>query len=226
MPAIDLLRSVTKTTARREDFSQFGFVRLKLGLKRFARHGCEIVTRLNAGSALCNDKNFFLTKVFVTILSKSFNTRDRPLFMLLRFEGGAKGILHASQIPVGEENNLKIRIYGEIGGLEWHQREPNTLLLKWPDRPVEILRTGMGYLGKAAASATRPPPAHPEGYLEAFANIYRNFANHLASALDKTTPDPVSLDYPGIEDGIRGMAFIEAVVASSQANARWTSLPA
>jgi predicted dehydrogenase len=125
---------------------------------------------------------------------------------------------------VGEENNLNIRIYGETGGLEWHQREPNTLLLKWPDRPMEILRTGMGYLGKAAAAATRTPPAHPEGYLEAFANIYRNFANHLASVIDGTTPDPVSLDYPGIEDGIRGMAFIEAVVASSQANARWTPL--
>jgi predicted dehydrogenase len=151
---------------------------------------------------------------------------DDDANVLLRFEGGAKGILHASQISVGEENNLNIRIYGETGGLEWHQREPNTLLLKWPDRPVEILRTGMGYLGKAAAVATRTPPAHPEGYLEAFANIYRNFANHLASTLDKTTPDPVSLDYPGIEDGIRGMAFIEAVVASSQANARWTTLPA
>ena len=86
---------------------------------------------------------------------------------------------------------------------------------------MEILRTGMGYLGKTAAAATRTPPAHPEGYLEAFANIYRNFANHLASVIDETTPDPFSLDYPGIEDGIRGMAFIEAVVASSQANASW-----
>jgi predicted dehydrogenase len=151
---------------------------------------------------------------------------DDDANVLLRFEGGAKGILHASQISVGEENNLNIRIYGETGGLEWHQREPNTLLLKWPDRPVEILRTGMGYLGKAAAAATRTPPAHPEGYLEAFANIYRNFANHLASVIDGTTPDAVSLDYPGIEDGIRGMAFIEAVVASSQANTRWTPLQA
>jgi predicted dehydrogenase len=149
---------------------------------------------------------------------------DDDANVLLRFVGGAKGILHASQISVGEENNLNIRIYGETGGLEWHQREPNTLLLKWPDRPVEVLRTGMGYLGKAAAAATRTPPAHPEGYLEAFANIYRNFANHLASVIDGTTPDPLSLDYPGIEDGIRGMAFIEAVVASSQANARWTPL--
>jgi predicted dehydrogenase len=144
--------------------------------------------------------------------------------ILLRLENGAKGILHASQISVGEENNLNIRVYGELGGLEWHQREPNTLLVKWSDKPVEVWRTGMGYLGTIAAANTRTPPAHPEGYLEAFANIYRNFANHLRAVIDGTTPDPVSLDYPKIEDGIRGMAFIEAVVESSKNNARWTSL--
>jgi len=144
--------------------------------------------------------------------------------ILLRFENGAKGILHASQISVGEENNLNIRVYGELGGLEWHQREPNTLLVKWPDKPVEVWRTGQGYLGATAAANTRTPPAHPEGYLEAFANIYRNFANHLRSVLDGTTPDAISLDYPKIEDGIRGMAFIEAAVESSRNNARWTAL--
>jgi len=144
--------------------------------------------------------------------------------VLLRFSNGAKGILHASQISVGEENNLALRVYGELGGLEWHQKEPNTLLLKWADKPMEIWRTGMGYLGATAAANTRTPPAHPEGYLEAFANIYRNFANHLRSVLDGTTPDPIALDYPKIEDGIRGMAFIEAVVESSKNNARWTPL--
>jgi predicted dehydrogenase len=146
---------------------------------------------------------------------------DDDANILLRFEGGAKGVLHASQISVGEENNLAIRVYGELGGLEWHQREPNTLLLKWPDRPIEVLRTGMGYLGQPAAAATRTPPAHPEGYLEAFANIYRNFANHLAAVLDGNQPDPLWLDYPTIDDGVRGMAFIEAAVASSKANAAW-----
>ncbi len=149
---------------------------------------------------------------------------DDDANVLLRFNGGAKGVLHASQISVGEENNLNIRVYGECGGLEWHQKEPNTLILKWPDRPAEILRTASGYLGKAAAAAGRTPPAHPEGYLEAFANIYRNFANHLAAIIDGTDPDPLWLDYPGIEDGVRGMAFIEAVVASSKANAAWTTL--
>jgi predicted dehydrogenase len=151
---------------------------------------------------------------------------DDDANILLRFEGGAKGVLHASQVSVGEENNLNIRVYGEKGGLEWRQQEPNTLLLKWPDRPVEVLRTGMGYLGAAAAANTRIPAGHPEGYLEGFANIYRNFAGHLRAVLDGTEPPAVCLDYPKIADGIRGMAFIEAAVDSSKHNARWTALSA
>ena len=151
---------------------------------------------------------------------------DDDINVLLRFEGGAKGVLHASQISVGEENNLNLRVYGEIGGLEWHQVEPNTLLLKWPDRPAEIYRAASGYLGAAAKSAARTPPGHPEGYLEAFANIYRNFANHIRAvqAGRKLAPDDPALDYPKIQDAVRGMAFIEAVVKSSAKNARWTKL--
>lgn len=144
--------------------------------------------------------------------------------VLLRFEGGAKGILHSSQIAVGEENNLNIRVWGEKGGLEWHQNEPNTLLVKWLDQPMQVYRTGNGYLGSNAASATRTPPSHPEGYLEAFANIYKNFAEHIRAVIDGVEPSEVALDYPKIDDGIRGMAFIEAVVASSQANAAWTPI--
>ena len=146
--------------------------------------------------------------------------------VLLRFEGGAKGVLHASQISVGEENNLNIRVYGEKGGLEWHQNEPNTMLVKWLDQPMQVYRTANGYLGKAALAAGRTPPAHPEGYLEAFANIYKNFAVHIRHVIAGTTPDELVLDYPKIEDGIRGMAFIEAVVKSSQNNAAWTTLDA
>ncbi len=146
--------------------------------------------------------------------------------VLLRFKGGAKGVLHASQISVGEENNLSIRIYGEKGGLEWHQNEPNTLLVKWLDQPMQVYRTANGYLGKAALAAGRTPPSHPEGYLEAFANIYRNFATTIRARLDgkKLPKGDLALDYPKIEDGIRGMAFIEAVVASSKKNAAWTKL--
>jgi len=144
--------------------------------------------------------------------------------ILLRFKGGAKGVLHASQISVGEENNLSIRVYGEKGGLEWHQKEPNTLLVKWLDEPMQVYRTGQGYLGAAAAANTRTPPAHPEGYLEAFANIYRNFAHHIRALKTGETPDALVTDYPKIDDGIRGMAFIEATVKSSKNGAVWTKM--
>ncbi|BDS08639.1 oxidoreductase [Oceaniferula spumae] len=144
--------------------------------------------------------------------------------VLLRFEGGAKGVLTASQIAVGEENNLSIRIWGTKAGLEWHQNEPNTLLVKYNDRPTEIYRTGHDYLCDAAKAGTRTPPAHPEGYLEAFANLYQNFASHIRAVEAGETPSEIATDYPGIDDGIRGMAFIEAVVASSAKNAAWTSL--
>jgi len=151
---------------------------------------------------------------------------DDDINVLLRFEGGAKGVLHASQISVGEENNLNIRVYGEVGGLEWRQQEPNTLILKWPDRPAEIWRAAGGYLGAAAKSATRIPAGHPEGFLEAFANLYKNFANHIRAvqAGRKLAADDPALDYPKIGDAVRGMAFIEAVVKSSAKNARWTRL--
>ncbi len=146
--------------------------------------------------------------------------------VLLRFKGGAKGVLHSSQISVGEENNLNIRVYGEIGGLEWHQRDPNTMFLKWADQPQQIYRTGLGYLSAAAKGATRTPPAHPEGYLEAFANVYKNFARRIRAvqAGTKLAKNDAALDYPKIEDGVRGMAFIEAVVKSSKKNAAWTKL--
>jgi len=151
---------------------------------------------------------------------------DDDINVLLRFNHGAKGVLHASQISVGEENNLNIRVYGEKGGIEWHQKEPNTLLVKWIDQPMQVYRTGNGYLGPNAAAATRTPPAHPEGYLEAFANIYKNFANSIRARLENRQPTEVESDYPKIADGIRGMAFIEAVVASGKANAAWTKLEA
>jgi predicted dehydrogenase len=149
---------------------------------------------------------------------------DDDANVLLRFDNGAKGVLHCSQISVGEENNLNIRVYGEKGGLEWHQKEPNTMKVQWLDQPAQLYRTANGYLGKNAAAATRTPPAHPEGYLEAFANIYKNFANAIRARLEKREPTEIENDYPKIEDGIRGMAFIEAVVASSKKNAAWTKL--
>lgn len=144
--------------------------------------------------------------------------------VMLRFQGGAKGHLMASQIAVGEENNLSIRIWGETGGLEWHQNEPNTLLVKHLDKPTEIYRTGHDYLCLAAQECTHTPPAHPEGYLEAFATIYKNFANHIRAIKSDQKPDAITLDYPNIDDGIRGMRFIAAVIQSSSNNSAWTTL--
>jgi predicted dehydrogenase len=145
--------------------------------------------------------------------------------ILVRYVGGAKGILHASQISVGEENALNIRIYGEKAGLEWHQEHPNQLVVKYPDKPTEIWGRGNGYLTSAAAkTATRIPAGHPEGYLEAFGNIYREvFRAVRAEVSGKALPK--DLDFPTIADGVKGMAFIETAMKSSRAGARWVKFP-
>lgn len=142
--------------------------------------------------------------------------------VLLRFENGATGVLTASQVAAGEENALKIRVYGEEGGLEWAQHEPNTLIVKWLNKPAEIYRAGGGYLGSYAKHNTRTPGGHPEGYLEAFANIYRNFALTVAARIEGTQPTPEMLDFPTVADGVRGMAFIENVVNSNASTQKWT----
>jgi len=145
--------------------------------------------------------------------------------VLLQFSNGARGVLMASQVAAGEENALKIRIYGEKGGLEWAQHDPNTLLVKWLDAPTQILRAGGNYgdrLSKYAIHNSRTPGGHPEGYLEAFANIYRNFALTLSAKMDGTTPTPEMLDFPNTNDGLRGMAFIDNVVASGASDQKWT----
>jgi predicted dehydrogenase len=143
---------------------------------------------------------------------------DDDASVLLRLEDGARGVLWASQVAIDEENGLNLRVYGEKGSLQFRQEEPNTLLLQWPDRPREILRTGVNYgrLSKDALAATRLPAGHPEGYLEAFANLYRDFA---VALLEGGKPD-----VPTVDDGVRGMAFIEASVESSKAGGRWTKL--
>ncbi len=133
---------------------------------------------------------------------------------LLRFDNGAKGVLMASQVAAGEENVIKLRVYGEKGGLEWNQHEPNTLILKWIDQPAQILRTGTSLDASGALHNTRTPGGHPEGYLEAFANIYRNFALTVRAQANGEEPTPEMLDFPGVEDGIRGMQFIDTVVSA------------
>lgn len=140
---------------------------------------------------------------------------------LLKFNNGASGVLFATQVAAGEENNIRIRVYGEKGGLDWQQDMANTLLVKWLDKPAEIYRTGGGYVGSYAQHNTRTPGGHPEGYLEAFANLYRNFALCVKAHLNGEEPQAEWLDYPGILDGVRGMAFIEQVIASGQSEKKW-----
>ena len=141
--------------------------------------------------------------------------------VLLNFNTGASGVLMATQVAAGEENNVKIRVYGEKGGIEWKQEDPNTLLVKWLDKPAEIYRAGTGYLSSFASHNCRTPAGHPEGYLEAFANLYRNFALTLKAKMNGEEPKPEWLDFPSVEEGVRGMAFIDNVVASSRSDKKW-----
>ena len=145
--------------------------------------------------------------------------------VLLRFEGGAKGVLSASQIAVGVENGLTLRVYGESGGLEWSQMEPNSLIVRWPDRPYEVRRTGAAGVSEASEAASRIPPGHPEGFLEAFALLYRNFASAVRDAEAGKAVRAEDYDFPTVNDGVRGMQFIETVVASSEQGAIWLDFP-
>jgi len=143
--------------------------------------------------------------------------------VLLNFNNGASGVLMATQIAAGEENNVKIRVYCEKGGIEWKQEDANTLLVKWLDKPAEIYRAGTGYLDSFASHNCRTPAGHPEGYLEAFANLYRNFALTLKAKISGEHPKEEWLDFPSAKEGVRGMAFIENVVKSGQSDYKWIS---
>jgi predicted dehydrogenase len=178
-----------------------------------AAHLAEYITGLNI-TKICADLN-------IVVEGRGLDDDGN---VLLKFDNNANGVLIASQVAAGEENALKIYIYCENGGLEWRQQEPNSLLVKWLDQPMQIYRAGANYsniLSKAALSNCRTPGGHPEGYLEAFGNIYRNFALTLMSRLEGKEPTPEMLDFPGVDEGVRGMAFIENVVASAASNEKW-----
>ena len=148
--------------------------------------------------------------------------------VLLRLQRGVRGVLLASQIAVGEENGLAIWVYGEEKGLVWHQEDPNRLTLQSQDRPLEIWSRGQGYVearSPAAARATRLPSGHPEAFLEAFANVYRNAADTIRARRARTRPDPLARDFPTVDDGLRGMLFIETVVKSARSARKWLKVP-
>jgi predicted dehydrogenase len=179
-----------------------------------AAHLTEYITGLKI-TQLCADLNIMVEGRHL----------DDDGNVLLKFDNGAAGVLIASQIAAGEENALKIRVYGELGGIEWAQQEPNTLLVKWLDQPMQVLRAGGNYKGVLSTFAThncRTPGGHPEGYLEAFGNIYRNFALTLSAKIDGVQPTKEMLDFPRVDEGVRGMAFIDNVVKSSTSKEKWT----
>lgn len=202
-----------KQAAWRTDPSKSGIAGAMGDIGTHAENLAEYITGLKI-DAICADIS---TLVDGRLLDDDGN-------VLLRFDNGARGILYASQISAGEENGLAIRIYGEKGGLEWHQMEPNTLLVKWLDKPSQNYRTGVGELYPETQAHTRIPAGHPEGYLEAFANIYRNFAMCVRAKLENKEVEKVYQDYPIVSDGVRGMKFIYKVIESGKADAKWIKM--
>ena len=180
----------------------------------------------------CANLAEYITCAKITEVCAELTTfvKGRPLDddgnALIRFDNGARGVLWASQIAVGEENGLNIRVYGEKGAIKWRQEDPNTLIVTWTDKPTEIRRTGLGYLCDAAKHGARLPAGHPEGYLEAFGNIYRAFGEALSQVLSGKKARETDFDYPNVHDGLRGMTFLEASVKSSKARQKWMKIQA
>jgi predicted dehydrogenase len=173
----------------------------------------------------CENLAEYITGLKIKSLCADLTTfvKGRPLdddgSVLLRFDNGARGVLWASQIAVGEENALAIRVYGEKGAVIWRQQDPDTLIVHWTNRATEIRRRGTGFVGQAAAAATSLPAGHPEGFHDAFANLYRGFYDALEA--DTEGRRIKARDYPNVHDGVRGLAFLEAVVKSSHSGGKW-----
>lgn len=148
---------------------------------------------------------------------------DDDANLLVRYRGGAKGLVFCSQVSLGEENRLTLRVYGTEGSLEWHQQEPNFLIVRYADRPMEVYKPGHPFLVPAAQHATRLPSGHPEAFLEAFANVYANAMRTIAARIAGDEPDPLDLDFPTVEDGLAGVRFILTAVESGR-RADWRSL--
>ena len=164
-----------------------------------------------------------ITRVCADVNIKVKNRKlDDDSAALLKFEGDASGVLIATQIAAGEENNLRLRIYGEKGGIEWNHSDANSLIYKKLDEPVQILRAGTGYLSDAANLNTRLPAGHPEGYLEAFANIYVAFHKAVSDYKAGSLKPIAEYDFPDVDDGVRGMAFVSTMVASNKSDKKWT----
>ncbi|MGA0333916.1 MAG: Gfo/Idh/MocA family protein [Kiritimatiellia bacterium] len=214
--ATDLEKTGQKQAGWRTDPAQAGISCCMGDIGTHAENLAEYITGLKIVE-LCADLSTFVPG----------RRLDDDGNVLLRLENGAKGLLHASQISVGEENGLNIRVYGSKGGLKWVQAHPNQLFVYSMNKPMQVLTPGANnaWLSKAALHNCRLPAGHPEAFLEAFANIYRNYAATLSAKLNGKKPRSLDLDFPTIEDGVRGMAFIETVVKSSQSKQKWVKMP-
>lgn len=172
----------------------------------------------------------YITGSYITEVNAMLNTvvkgraLDDDASMLLKFDNGATGVLLATQVAAGEENDLNIRIYGDQGGIHWRQEEPNSLVVKWHEKPREVYRTGRNYVTEIAALNSRIVSGHPEGYFEAFANVYNAFARAVADFKPGKKINPAKYDFPDVADGVRGMAFIDTVIKSSKSNTKWTKI--
>ena len=212
--ATDLERTGQKQAAWRTDPKQSGASGCLGDIGSHAEHLARYITGLRIAE-LCADLTTFVEG---RKLEDDGN-------ILVRFEGGAKGVLHASQIAVGEENNLNIRVYGTQASLEWRQEDPNDLVVKHPDQPRQTWRRGNDYVAEQVKQVTRIPFGHPEGYLEAFGNIYREAFRAIAAEVQGDAL-PEDLDFPTIADGVQGMLFIQTALESARLGARWVKFPA
>ena len=203
-------QSGNKQAAWRTDPARSGIAGAVGDIGTHAENLLEYITGLRIRS-LCADLTTF-------VIGRAL---DDDANILLRLSNGGKGVLTCSQVAAGEENRLAIRIYGSKAGLEWQQQEPNTLFLKQPGQPQQVWRSGQPYLNEAAKNATRLPSGHPEGFYEAFANIYRNAIADIRRV--KSGQQPIG-DYPNVYDGLRGMEFITKVVESSRRGAVWVEM--
>jgi predicted dehydrogenase len=202
-----------KQAAWRNDPARSGIAGCTGDIGTHAFHLAEFVTGLRCESVAAELTRFVKGR-----------TLDDNAQMLLRFTSGARGMLWSSQVAPGNDNALRLRVYGEKGGLDWSQEQPNTLLFTPFGEPPQLIRRAGSGASVIAAHASRIPAGHPEGYLEAFGQIYRDVAEQIRARFEAREPDPASLLVPGITDGVRGMRFITAAVASSQANAAWTAI--
>jgi predicted dehydrogenase len=204
-----------KQAAWRTDPARSGAAGCTGDIGTHAFHLAEFVTGLSCESVAAELTRFVKGRAL-----------DDNAQMLLRFSSGARGMLWSSQVAPGNENALRLRVYGEKAGLDWSQEQPNALLFTPFGEPPQLIRRAGSGASAVAAHASRIPAGHPEGYLEAFAQIYRDVAEQIHARLETREPDPASLLVPGIADGVRGMRFITAAVASSQADAAWTAIEA